>query len=112
MTAPAGRPSGGTVAGRRLITLSCLSSLMMIWMMTGHAMAQAPTIDTSVPVLPGGGGSLLGTAPGSGGSSFINLPGTGGILGGRAGVSTPPGIPTSLSSPGNGAGPADLQMPI
>jgi cobalt-zinc-cadmium efflux system outer membrane protein len=81
-------------------------------MFVGRAEAQAPTVDTSVPGLPGGAGSLLGQAPGSGGSSFNNLPGTGGILGGRAGVSTPKGIPTSISSPGTGAGPADLQMPI
>ena len=65
-----------------------------------------------MPGLPGGGSSLLGQAPGAGGGSFINLPGTGGLLGGRAGVSTPKGIPTSISSPGTGAGPADLQMPI
>jgi cobalt-zinc-cadmium efflux system outer membrane protein len=54
----------------------------------------------------------LGPAPGAGGGSFINLPGTGGILGGRAGVSAPKGIPTSAASPGAEAGPADLQMPI
>ena len=81
-------------------------------MLVDRAAAQAPTIDSSVPSLPGAGGSLLGSAPGSGGSSFINLPGTGGILGGRPGVSTPKGIPTTVSSPGTGAGPADMQMPI
>ncbi len=97
---------------RRLIPLSCLALFILFSMLTGHARAQAPTVDTSVPALPGGTGSLMGQAPGSGGGLFINLPGTGGILGGRAGVSTPKGIPTSISSPGTGAGPADLQMPI
>ncbi len=50
--------------------------------------------------------------PGAGGGSFGNLPGAGGILGGRAGVSTPKGIPTTVSSPGSGAGPTEMQMPI
>lgn len=88
-----------------------------------RAAAQAPTVDTSVPALPGAAGSLLGPAPGSGasllgktpgagGGSFNNLPSEGGILGGRAGVSTPKGIPTSISTPGFGAGPTELQMPI
>ncbi len=74
--------------------------------------AQGPTVDTSVPVLPGSGGSLLGPSPGSGGGTFDNLPGIGGILGGRPGVSTPKGIPTSISAPGTGAGPTALQEPI
>jgi outer membrane protein, heavy metal efflux system len=80
--------------------------------LAGRAAAQAPTVDTSVPGLPGANTSLLGWAPGSGGGSFLNLPGTGGILGGRPGVSTPKGIPTSVSTPGSGPGPADLQMAI
>jgi cobalt-zinc-cadmium efflux system outer membrane protein len=80
--------------------------------LTGRASAQGPTVDTSVPRLPGGGGSLLGQAPGSGGGLFPNLPGTGGILGGRPGVSTPKGIPTTISTPGVAAGPADLQMSV
>jgi outer membrane protein, heavy metal efflux system len=81
-------------------------------MWSERAVAQAPTVDNSVPVLPGSNGSLLGPAPGAGGSSFLNLPGTGGILGGRPGVSTPKGIPTTVATPGIGAGPADMQMPI
>jgi outer membrane protein, heavy metal efflux system len=81
-------------------------------MLADRAAAQAPTVDNSVPVLPGSNGSLLGPAPGTGGSSFLNLPGTGGILGGRPGVSTPKGIPTTVSTPGYGAGPTDMQMPI
>ena len=92
--------------------------------LSGRALAQGPTVDTSVPSLsaagasllgsaPGAGSSLLGRAPGSGGSAFgTNLPGAGAILGGRPGVSTPKGIPTSASTPGTGAGPTDLQMPI
>ena len=82
------------------------------WMLADRAAAQGPTVDTSVPTLPGSGTSLLGTAPGAGGGLFPNLPGTGGILGGRPGVSTPKGIPTTVSTPGIGAGPADMQMPI
>ncbi len=89
----------------------------------GSAAAQGPTVDTSVPALPGskgsllgsapgGGGSLLGSTPGAGGGAFSNLPGEGAILGGRPGVSTPKGIPTSISTPGSGAGPTELQMPI
>ena len=87
-----------------------------------RAAAQGPTVDTSVPAsrrgglalgpAPGSGSSLLGPAPGAGGGTFNNLPGTGGILGGRPGVSTPKGIPTSISTPGIGAGPTELQMPI
>jgi outer membrane protein, heavy metal efflux system len=82
------------------------------WMFADSAVAQGPTVDTSVPTLPGSGASLLGSAPGSGGGLFPNLPGTGGILGGRPGVSTPKGIPTTISTPGVGSGPADMQMPI
>jgi outer membrane protein, heavy metal efflux system len=111
-TARPDRPRNAAKVALNVIRLSCLSSLIMCWLSIGRAMAQAPTVDTSVPALPGSASSMLGQAPGSGGSSFINLPGTGGILAGRAGVSTPKGIPTSLSSPGAGAGPADLQMPI
>ncbi len=112
MTAPAvGRKNAAEVA-RRFVHLSCLLFLIVCGVMTGRAMGQAATVDTSVPPLPGSSNSLLGQAPGSGGGSFINLPGTGGLLGGRPGVSTPRGIPTSISSPGTGAGPADLQMPV
>jgi outer membrane protein, heavy metal efflux system len=82
------------------------------WIWADQAKAQAPTIDTSVPTLPGSGNSLLGQAPGLGGGSYLNLPGTGGILGGRAGVSAPKGIPTTISTPATAAGPADMQMPI
>jgi outer membrane protein, heavy metal efflux system len=109
-------PSPGIVSGLEVpagfIRPWGLVFLLAFVLLTGRAAAQAPTVDTSVPGLPGAGNSLLGQAPGSGGGSFINLPGTGGILGGRPGVSTPKGIPTTVSSPGSGPGPADLQMPI
>ena len=79
----------------------------------GSSGCAGPTVDTSVPTLPGSGNSLLGLQPGAGGGLVLtNLPGTGGILGGRPGVSTPKGIPTTISTPGTGAGPADMQMPI
>ena len=81
-------------------------------MLAGQAAAQGPTVDNNIPRLPGSNSSLLGPAPGAAGGLFSNLPGTGGILGGRPGVSTPKGIPTTASTPGIGAGPADMQMPI
>jgi outer membrane protein, heavy metal efflux system len=77
-----------------------------------RAGAQGPTVDTSVPALPGSSTSLLGQVPGAGGGSFGNLPGAGGILGGRAGVSAPRGVPTSVTTPGAGPGPTEMQMPI
>jgi cobalt-zinc-cadmium efflux system outer membrane protein len=89
-----------------------LASVVFHGLLGSEARAQAPTIDTSVPALPGSGASLFGFAPGSGGGSFLNLPGTGGILGGRPGVSTPKGIPTTIGTPGVGPGPADMQMAV
>jgi outer membrane protein, heavy metal efflux system len=87
--------------------------VLVFWAWSGQAIAQGPTLDTGVPALPGSSNSLLGRAPGSGGSALSgNLPGSAAILGGRPGVSTPKGIPTSLANPGAGAGPTDLQMPI
>jgi len=77
-----------------------------------RAGAQAPTVDTSVPGLPGSSTSVLGQLPGAGGGSFGNLPGAGGILGGRAGVSAPKGIPTTVTTPGSGPGPTEMQMAI
>ena len=74
--------------------------------------AQAPTVDTTVPGLPGSSNSLMGQAPGSGGGSFGNLPGAGGLLGGRPGPFAPKGVPTSVSTPGSGPGPTELQMPV
>jgi len=109
-------PSPGTVKNLEtragFIRRCGLFFLLGLAISTGRAAGQAPTVDTSVPGLPGANNSLLGWAPGSGGGSFLNLPGTGGILGGRPGVSTPKGIPTTVSSPGSGPGPADLQMAI
>jgi cobalt-zinc-cadmium efflux system outer membrane protein len=98
---------------RRWVTrLGEFLPLIVVAMLAGEARAQGPTADTSVPTLPGSNASLLGPSPGASGSEFPNLPGTGGILGGRPGVSTPKGIPTTISTPGVGAGPADMQMPI
>ena len=74
--------------------------------------AQSATVDTSVPPLPGTSGSLLGPMPGGGGGSLGNLPGSGGILGGRPGVSTAKGIPTTITTPGVGPGPTAMQMAI
>ena len=90
----------------------CLIFALAGWFLVDRAAVQGPTVDTSVPTLPGSGASLLGTPPGERGGLFPNLPGAGGIFGGRPGVSTPKGIPTTISTPGTGAGPADMQMPI
>jgi cobalt-zinc-cadmium efflux system outer membrane protein len=98
--------AAGLTRIRWLFIVLALASL------ASRAVAQGPTVDTTIPAMPGAAGSVLGQAPGGGGSSFLNLPGTGGILGGRPGVSTPRGIPTLLATPGVGAGPTDLQMPI
>jgi cobalt-zinc-cadmium efflux system outer membrane protein len=85
---------------------------LAVSVLAGRAGAQAPTVDTSVPALPGSSGSLLGPIPGAGGGSFGNLPGAGGILGGRPGVSTPKGIPTTVTTPGSGPNPTEMQMAI
>ena len=79
-----------------------LLCVLAFGMLAGRAGAQAPTVDTSVPGLPGSSTSLLGPMPGAGGGSFGNLPGAGGILGGRAGVSAPKGVPTTVTTPGVG----------
>ena len=89
-----------------------LSSCWSAGRWPGEPLAQGPTVDTSVPALPGVGRLAAGQAPGSGGSSFTNLPGTAGFSVGGPGASTPKGIPTSLTTPGTGPGPTDLQMPI
>jgi len=79
----------------------------------GRADAQAPTIDSGLPSSPGTRNSAMGTPPGSGGGVFSNIPGGGGaILGGRPGVTSPHQIPTTVSTPGGGGGPTDLQAQI
>jgi cobalt-zinc-cadmium efflux system outer membrane protein len=91
--------------------------------LAGRAFGQAATVDTSVPALPGGSGSLLGPAPGDntsllgtapgagGGAPSANLPGAG-ILGGRAGPNASRGVPASVTTPGAALGPPQLQMPV
>jgi outer membrane protein, heavy metal efflux system len=96
----------------KLIRLRGLSFMLVFFMLASRAGAQGPTVDTSVPALPGSSGSLLGLLPGGGGGSFGNLPGAGGILGGRAGVSAPKGIPTTITTPGAGPGPTEMQMSL
>ena len=65
------------------------------------ARAQGPTIDTPDLVSPGGGGSTLGRAPGAGGAGSGDGQGDT-LLGGRAGTSTPKGISSGISRPGQG----------
>jgi len=86
---------------------------LAVWVVAvaGRAQAQGPGTSPSLPEI-GGFSSLMGNAPGSGGGSFSNLPGTGGYLGGRAGVSTPKGIPTSIVNPASAPSPTRLQMAI
>ncbi len=62
------------------------------------AWAQGPTIDTPDNPSPGGGKSPFGKTPG-GGASVSDQP-SDSLLGGRAGPTTPKGIPTSISTPG------------
>ncbi len=106
--------------------LTCVLRLSLRWPLACSARELVPRAPRSIRAYrpsgfkqlapgfaAGRGGSLLGRPPGSGGvSNSANLPGAGGILGGRPGVSTPKGIPTAVSTPGAGAGPTDLQMPI
>ncbi len=67
------------------------------------ARGQGPTIDTPDLSSPGGGRSSLGQAPGSGGTAAgNNAPDS--LLGGRPGPTTPKGIPTSISNPGQQSG--------
>ena len=96
----------------RLANAACYWSLSSR-LLGGRAAAQGPTVDTTVPVLPGAGDSLLGRVAGFGWRHirqltwcWRNLRWVG------LGVSTPKGIPTSISTPGSGAGPTELQMPI
>ncbi len=116
------RQNQASEAVRRVIELRVVLFALAFCVLAGRAGAQAPTVDTSVPglpgssgsllALPGSSGSLLGPMPGGGGGSFGNLPGAGGILGGRAGVSSPKGIPTTITTPGTGPGPTAMQMSI
>src|SRR5262249_30298153 len=108
---------------RALDSPRCAFVVLAFGVLAGRAAAQAPTVDTSVPALPGGAGSLLGSLsgggnsllgpmPGAGGGSFGNVPGRAGTLGGRPGPFAPKGVPTAVTTPGAGPGPTELQMPI
>ncbi len=63
-----------------------------------QARAQGPTIDTPDYTSPGSGLSPFGKSPGSGGAGPASAPDS--LLGGRAGPTSPKGIPTSISTPG------------
>ena len=73
--------------------------LGVLTLTTASAWGQGPTIDTPDLLSPGGGNSALGRSPGSGGSGSANGPDDT-LLGGRAGPTTPKGINTSISTPG------------
>jgi cobalt-zinc-cadmium efflux system outer membrane protein len=117
------RPKGRSGAGEGRGAIPWLAVVLAWGVLVGRAGAQAPTVDTSVPALPGGvgsslgpspgaGNSALGPAPGAGGSvSVANLP-TAGILGGRPGPFAPKGVPATVTTPGVGPGPTVLQAPI
>lgn len=79
-----------------------------VWLMAGAvglvgstAGAQGPTIDTPDFRSPGSGASPFGKTPGGGGAGPQTGPES--LLGGRAGPTTPKGIPTSISTPGMSA---------
>ena len=112
MSVPEFGPEKVREARARTVVYAGLSLMVVLVCGPSRTSAQTATVDTSVPGLPGSKNSLLGPAPGAGGGSFGNLPGEGGILGGRPGVSTPKGIPTSAATPGAAAGPTELQMPV
>ncbi|GAC1309673.1 MAG: hypothetical protein NVSMB14_13530 [Isosphaeraceae bacterium] len=90
---------------RRSACIVALASLIGAERSSG----QAPTIDPSVPALPGSGTSML-QAPGAGGGNFSNSPGAGAILGSRPGATTPHGIPTSIFNPNSMIGPTEEQQ--
>ena len=80
-----------------------------------QARGQAPTVDTSVPGMPGASGSMLGTRPARGircwgrrrGLAAVRsptLPGARAILGGRPGPQAPKGIPTVAHDAGRRSG--------
>jgi cobalt-zinc-cadmium efflux system outer membrane protein len=74
-----------------------------------RAHGQGATIDSSLLPLPGGAGSLMGSAPGSGGGTLGASSGGGAqYLGGRPG-NTAPRAPTSITLPGPSEAPADQQ---
>jgi cobalt-zinc-cadmium efflux system outer membrane protein len=112
MDPPPIRPGQAFEATNAFVSVRCALFALAFCVLAGQAGAQAPTVDTSVPGLPGSSTSALGQAPGAGGGSFGNLPGAGGLLGGRPGPFAPKGVPTSVSSPGSGPGPTELQMPV
>jgi cobalt-zinc-cadmium efflux system outer membrane protein len=103
------RPSHSPVVRRRPSPAGWVYWLLTWGVLAGRAGAQGPTVETSVPTLPGSATSLMGRLPGSGGSTFSNLPGEGGILSGRPGPTTPKGIPGSITLPGTAASPTALQ---
>src|SRR5262249_50644925 len=75
-------PALGTVdSGRGVRARTAVRVVILAWMCaapSGRAIAQAPTVDTSVPSLPSASGSLLGSAPGAGNSLLGQSPGSGG----------------------------------
>ena len=77
----------------------------------GLSHAQGPGTTPSLPEI-GAASSKMARAPGSGGGGSSNLPGTGGYLGGRAGVTAPKGIPTSIVNPASAPSPTAMQIGI
>jgi cobalt-zinc-cadmium efflux system outer membrane protein len=120
-TLPIG-PGRRSHAGVRRAALAW--AVALAWLtLASEAGAQAPTVNTDVPRLPGGVGTSLGPSPGAGNSALGMSPGAGGgamgpnlpsagVLGGRPGPYAPKGVPVSITTPGGGQGPTALQMPI
>jgi len=86
---------------------------LAVWVVafSGRSQAQGPGTTPGLPEI-GGFSSRMGNAPGAGGGSFSNLPGTGGFLAGRAGVSAPRGVPTSIVNPASAPSPTRFQTAI
>ncbi|APW58983.1 TolC family protein [Paludisphaera borealis] len=89
------------------------SPLLLLAVVLLVAAVRAPAQGTSDSEGSAAGSSVsrLGRAPGSGGGSLGNSPNTGQIIGGRPGISTPKGIPTSVSTP-EAISPTLMQQPI
>ena len=81
---------------RASVRIAMIAGVMTL--VGSRALAQGPTIDTPSLGSPGSGNSPFGKTPGGGGQGPGGPPDS--LLGGRAGPTTPKGIPTSISTPG------------
>ena len=109
---PSGRRAG---AGGRRGAFAGLAGVLVWALLAGRAGAQAPTVDTSVPGLPGSAGSSMGPPPGGGLLGAGDVAGIGrerrgvptcpapGCWAAAPGRANPKGIPGSITTPGRSA---------